>query len=227
MRDNKAYRREENKKASEEAHRKDREIEDFYKGVIHGRPDNILYGYELPQNMNVLEAIQGRVAGVDVTGGQVLIRGRNTILGSTDPLVLVDDVPADVSILSSISVIDVDRIEIIKGPSSSIYGVRGGNGVIAVYTKRGEFMKRGEIDFTLVGYQKPEKFVQGASPVSNNNLHVPYTILWVPELTDYFTATNLLKCKMPAEGKSISLVFFGITVKGVPVSKIITYKYEK
>ena len=32
---------------------------------------------------------------------------------------------------------DVDRIEILKGANASYYGVRGGNGVISIYTKRG------------------------------------------------------------------------------------------
>jgi len=107
---------------------------------------------------SVLEILQGRVPGVMVTGNSVLIRGPSSFLLSTEPLYLVDNVPVDVNAVQSINPLDIDRIEIIKGPKTAIYGSRGANGVIAVFTKRGRFIKKGALDFRMHGYHRAREF---------------------------------------------------------------------
>lgn len=93
---------------------------------------------------NVLEALQGRVAGVEVTrengraGADIdlLVRGQRSLAATNAPLILVDGVPygANVDIDQS----DIESIEILKdAASTAIYGSRGANGVILITTKRG------------------------------------------------------------------------------------------
>ncbi len=43
----------------------------------------------------------------------------------------------DADALLSIPVTEVERVDVLKGASAAIYGMNGGGGVIAVYTKRG------------------------------------------------------------------------------------------
>lgn len=82
-------------------------------------------------------ALQGNVAGVNVSGGKIRIRGTSSITGNTDPLWVIDgiigsssDVPNDDEIAS---------IQVLKdAASAAIYGVRGANGVIVITTKRGQ-----------------------------------------------------------------------------------------
>lgn len=82
-------------------------------------------------------ALQGNVAGVNVSGDKIRIRGTSSITGNTDPLWIIDgiigaaeDVPNDDEIAS---------IQVLKdAASAAIYGVRGANGVIVVTTKRGQ-----------------------------------------------------------------------------------------
>ncbi len=88
-----------------------------------------------------------RLAGVDimeVTGGQteVSIRGFNQRL-SNKTLVLVDGRSVYVDLLGatlwqslSIGVEDIERIEIVRGPGSSLYGADAFNGVINIITKK-------------------------------------------------------------------------------------------
>jgi len=104
---------------------------------LYSRADYTMKGDDLPQNLSVLDALQGRVPGVNIYGG--LGNPRVSIRGAFrgQPLFLLDGIPTDVTMIQSIPMFDVDRIDILKGPSSAIYGGRGGNGVIAVYTKRG------------------------------------------------------------------------------------------
>jgi TonB-dependent SusC/RagA subfamily outer membrane receptor len=127
-------------------------------GIYHS-PDYVLYVDENLQNYNtVLEMIQGRIPGVVVSGNSVQIRGPSSFYGSNEPLFLIDNVPADLSSVQALNPNDIERIEVLKGPSAAIYGVRGGNGVIAIFTRRGRFMIRGKLTFDMLGYHRPSEF---------------------------------------------------------------------
>lgn len=65
-------------------------------------------------------------------------RGELRIRGSTQPpLVVIDGMQAMTADLRSINPADVDQIEVLKGAEASMYGVRGGSGVIVITTKTG------------------------------------------------------------------------------------------
>lgn len=83
-------------------------------------------------NMDVTNVLQGRVAGVNVTNGGIIIRGAASINGS-DPLWIVDGVPGGAPNMN-----DIESLEILKdAASTAIYGARGAGGVILVTTKKG------------------------------------------------------------------------------------------
>ena len=115
---------------------------------------------------NVLQALQGRAAGVHVKqnsgapGGSttVRIRGTNSIQGGNDPLYVIDGFPSYSSNPTMLDVMDIESIEILKDASAiAIYGSRGSNGVIMITTKKGKEGKT-RVDFgTTVGYQKLAK----------------------------------------------------------------------
>lgn len=227
-RDHKAHRTKMAMISKEEFRKQEKELDEFYKDVIHGRPDVILYGDELNENLTVMQAIVGRVPGVHVSGDRIIIRGINTIMGSTDPLLLLDDVPTHVSILKSIYVRDVDRIEFLKGPSASIYGIRGANGVIAVYTKRGEYMIKGQIDFELIGYHNPENYLKYLlSKQLNVVKNVPQTLLWLPSVHIANRDSFEVKLKKPEEGSYIHVSLEGVNQAYKPFSQVFTIYLEE
>src|SRR5690606_16924866 len=89
------------------------------------------------------QLIQGKVAGLSVSapsgdptqGTQISLRGTSSILGGTNPLVLVDGVPAS---LNTVAPEDIESIDVLKdGSATAIYGTRGTNGVIIITTKSG------------------------------------------------------------------------------------------
>ena len=89
---------------------------------------------EFESYSNIYEYIRGRVPGVQVNrDNTIVIRGVSTINSSTEPLYIVDGV--EVPDISYISPKDVKSISVLKDASSSIYGTRGGNGVIIITTK--------------------------------------------------------------------------------------------
>jgi len=100
---------------------------------------------------NPMEAIQGGIAGVQVTsnsgrigdGFNVIIRGANSInKDGSKPLFVVDGVPTDN--IDFLNPQDIARMDVLKDASSAaIYGSRGGSGVIIVTTKSGTNAKAG------------------------------------------------------------------------------------
>lgn len=94
---------------------------------------------------NVAESLQGKVAGVQITGAggpgaqpRILIRGISTVNLNTDPLYVVDGIPMGTSI-NFLSNNEIESMEVLKDASASaIYGSRASNGVILITTKKGK-----------------------------------------------------------------------------------------
>jgi TonB-dependent SusC/RagA subfamily outer membrane receptor len=89
---------------------------------------------EVPSN-NVLDAVQGKIAGADITrssgqagaGVNITIRGNRSIGGNNSPLIIVDGV--QYGDLADINSNDIESMEVLKDASSiAIYGSRGANG---------------------------------------------------------------------------------------------------
>jgi TonB-linked SusC/RagA family outer membrane protein len=93
---------------------------------------------------NPMRAIQGRVAGVTVTGdghpgagATIRIRGIGT-MNDNDPLYIIDGVPTKTGI-QQLNPADIESMQVLKDASAaSIYGSRAANGVIIITTKRGK-----------------------------------------------------------------------------------------
>lgn len=100
--------------------------------------------------------------GVSAGGNPISIRGRNTIYGDADPLIVIDNFPFEGDI-GSINPNDVESITILKdAAAASIWGSRAGNGVIVITTKRGKSNKRPQISFisNATVSEKPNIFYQ-------------------------------------------------------------------
>ena len=93
---------------------------------------------------SLADLLIGRVAGVHVTqtehGIAVRIRGAVAIHGSTAPLYVIDGMPIDpgpAGALAGLSPQEIESIEVLKDAiDTTMYGVRGANGVILITTKR-------------------------------------------------------------------------------------------
>lgn len=99
-------------------------------------------------NANVLQSLQGQIAGVNISAGSgqpgatptIIIRGVGSIHGSTDPLFVIDGMPVDATIFRTLNPNDIKTFTTLKdAAATSIYGNRGANGVIVITTKRGSY----------------------------------------------------------------------------------------
>ena len=84
--------------------------------------------------MSVLQVLQGRVAGLTISGNppnmSVQIRGQGT------PIFILDGMKVDVDVISNLSSVDIESVEVFKGAEAAIFGSTGG--AIAIYTKRAD-----------------------------------------------------------------------------------------
>lgn len=211
----------------EEKKKKEEEKDPFYKennkyNRIHSEPNDVIIVDEsMSHYQNIAQLIQGRVPGVNVSGNNISIRGRNSFYGSNEALYILDGIPVDQSAALSIPVSDIDRIEILKGPEAAIYGSRGGNGVIVIFTKRGKFMIKGVLEFDMLAYASPTKFyspdysLQPQLMLEDDRT----TLLWIPMLhTNEKGMAKFDFYSSDIEGNYI-IIMEGIGKNGVPVYK--------
>ena len=93
---------------------------------------------------DAMEALQGKVAGMDITktSGElgssvnILLRGARSIYGSNSPLFVIDGF---IGSYDQVNPSDIESIDVLKDASSTaIYGSAGANGVVIITTKRGK-----------------------------------------------------------------------------------------
>jgi len=116
------------------------------------------------REVNVVNSLQGKVAGVQITGSsnlggssRIVIRGAGSITGNNQPLFVVDGVPLDNAnhtnddqdrgaggydygnAIQDLNPDDIESINVLKGPTAAaLYGNRAANGAIIITTKKGK-----------------------------------------------------------------------------------------
>jgi hypothetical protein len=133
---------------------------------IYDQADQVIEVPEIEASFgNILEFLTGKVAGLDISGDQVTIRGTSNFDNNSTPLFLIDGLPvttgnfsgipeevgrnveissaelrnSSVDKIKSIPLGDIEKVEILKSPQNlALFGTEGANGVIAIYTRKGK-----------------------------------------------------------------------------------------
>ena len=97
-------------------------------------------------NPNVIQSLAGKVSGLQVStiangvnsSTRIELRGKRSISGSNEALVVIDGAISSAGVLSQLPPEVVENVNVIKGAQgAALYGEQGANGVIIVTTKRG------------------------------------------------------------------------------------------
>ena len=156
---------------------------------------------------NLLQGLAGKTSGVLITQSAgdpgasafIQIRGQNTILGNSSPLIIVDGIPISNSTfagntgtvggttsgvvqqsrLNDIPAADIESMTVLKGAAAAaVWGSGAANGVIVIKTKNGasgssrfsvNFDSSTSFDFVNVEHEKQGVFGQGRGGVWNSN----------------------------------------------------------
>jgi TonB-linked SusC/RagA family outer membrane protein len=107
---------------------------------------------------NLVNALAGRIAGVNIVNGsnsiggssKIVIRGETSLAGTNQPLFVVDGIPISNAVSTArnvdygngageINPDDIETITVLKGPTAAaLYGSRASNGVVLITTKKGK-----------------------------------------------------------------------------------------
>jgi hypothetical protein len=186
---------------------------------IYGEPDNVLkikeddYTYE-----NILDYLDNKVAGIVISGESISIRGGKTPLFLLDGIKVESEMVGDLIFHAHMS--DIDKIEIIKsGSGMAAFGSQGADGVIAVYTKKGDISReynryvKGRIIITVNGFKPPAQFYSPRyTPETIRDPRPDYrpTLYWEPEISlkngkadiEFYTSDELAYYTVILEGIS-------------------------
>jgi len=171
--------------------------------------------------VTLTNGLQAKAAGVQVTtnsgmpgaGLRVRVRGTGSISANSEPLYVIDGIPAEQGSSSSdpksnpLMSIDVDGIEsidVLKDASATaIYGARGANGVVLITTRRGQADRSRVTVETSYGFQRLAKripvltgpeFMQFANEAAANaGLAQPYTAAQIAAAPTYNYPSMMLR----------------------------------
>ena len=133
-----------------------------------GSDDILTTKSENPQNM-----LTGKIPGLRVwqkSAEPGTYSASFDIRGMGSPLVIIDGVPRSVQEFQRLNASDIDNVSVLKDASAAIYGVRAGNGVVLVTTKKGS---------------------EGKAKVNYSGSFTFQTPSKMPELTDVYDAMTL------------------------------------
>ena len=97
---------------------------------------------------NIMDNLEGRVAGLSTYNGKMTIRGTSSLYAETQPLLVVDGLPIEGSI-DDLNPYDIESVNVLKdAAANAIYGARASNGVIVITTKNAKKAGKVDIDFS-------------------------------------------------------------------------------
>jgi len=159
------------------------------KSDLTGSSSRVSLGEKIaPANTNLLQALSGVTAGVNIQGSglsgsepNLSIRGQTSLSASDRPLIVRDGIIYNGDI-SDINISDVESVDILKDASSAaVYGSRSANGVMLITTKKGKSEKP-SVSFNMsYGYQD----------MTNNPMRVMNGDEYAVRLVDYYYQQNL------------------------------------
>jgi hypothetical protein len=181
---------------------------------------------------NIIDFMTGKVPGVDISDNVVKIRGTGTFGADAVPLFLVDGIPvvpnktfnfpdgnlpeaSDVMVetdnvqmvnaVKAIPLSDIDKVEVLKSAQNmSVFGTKGSNGVIAIYTRRGELLSKkdpvkGIIESKIAGYSVYKSFYVPSYNRGNAAVNSGTLLYWNPQL---ITKNGVAEIKFPVTSLS-------------------------
>tara|TARA_R110002094_G_scaffold28299_1_gene41286 strand:+ start:91 stop:906 length:816 start_codon:yes stop_codon:yes gene_type:complete len=124
--------------------------------------------------------------------------------------------------IATMDTYSVERVEILKGPSAAIYGSRGANGVILIYTKRGgsKFIAPAiSPDFTVMGHAPERVFYSPKyNVVSDENSGPDHraTLYWNPSFKTDKNGNARLQFYNSDSANQIQVDIEGLSPYGTP-----------
>jgi len=198
---------------------RDERSRDVERASIHGKPDAYV-------NVDDNNPVHLAMFSVGEAVGKLLgvvgpIRGRGSF-GDTKPLYLVDGMYVDESTAMGLDLRMVSRIELLKNAETAIYGARGANGVIAVYTRKGAqaLPPTPTSPATVYGYVTPKEYYTPRYELPQEKEHTDRrdVLYWQPLGQSGADGLGRLSFPLSDTARRLRIEVQGLTSEGVPMS---------
>lgn len=162
-----------------------------------------------------------KIPGVTVLGDRILIRGVGSLNGNTSPAIYVDGIQSNIS-LFNLNVLDIERVEVVKRVDA-VFGFRGANGVILVYTKRG-FKPKPAITpkFKISGFAEEKQFYTPKYEVDVNK-NDNATLYWNPLITTDKNGNATVNFHNMSNAKKVQVAIEALSYFGEPGAYLKTF----
>ncbi|MDF3078908.1 MAG: TonB-dependent receptor [Sphingobacteriaceae bacterium] len=198
-----------------------------------GNADAVIKAEDLQTCVDLSQCLQGRVAGLIVSGGVAYLTRSRSLSGPIPMQIILDGMNVGSDMLSSINPQDVETIEVLKsGAYTAIYGMQGGGGVLVITTKSGKantsYAKYapGVITYSPQGYYLSRQFYSPNYDNPKENTLRPdlrTTVYWNPNFVsskEGKISFNFFTADSPGTYRA---VIEGLDVNGTLGRKAITF----
>ncbi len=185
--------------------------------TMYGDVDQVIYFDDIrDQYHRVIDVLETRVRGLSIEGGRILLRGPSSIIFNNEPLFLVDEQVVTRGQFLNTNIREIDRLTVISGPQAAIFGSRGSNGALLIYTRRGDRHSYESFEYLLQGFHQPaETFESKIFTEGHQALEVSRTIHWQPKVESDDGKTIRLQLPANESGRHTILYIEGLNKKGV------------
>ncbi|HEY0656414.1 MAG TPA: carboxypeptidase-like regulatory domain-containing protein [Chryseosolibacter sp.] len=180
--------------------------------------------------VDLMAIFRGRIPRVRVSWmmDEMGILQEYLMIGTSVPMVVIDGVAMEgaqaMRMVKSISIQDVERIEVLPGSSASLYGTRGMNGVVIILTRtqhgtfnagdRTKFSTRDFSMFPIQGFSSFKPFQQSSGEHSSS----ASTVYWHPYLLLNAGQSSKVSFKASSRSSRYLVSIRGFTRDGAPVA---------
>ena len=200
-------------------------------------PDATLYTKDTHESGLTLMDFVARFSGVTVTGSfpyiTVSVRGGGAPLWVLNGNPVITGVgqlrPSVPGQIASMDILNVERVELLKGPSAAIWGSRGGDGVFLVYTKRGGSETLDPAispSFSIFGHAAKREFYSPKYDANFEGQDVPdyrATLYWNPSFTTDRNGNAQLIFYNSDNAKQFQVAIEGLSEYGTPGAYLKTF----
>lgn len=195
--------------------------------ALYLEPSYVVDFYDLVPTGDFLSMLKSMVPGG-------LTRGRTSLTKAPQPLFLIDGNPTELDTTGFQDVLDIDIynidfVDILKGPSAAIYGSRGSNGVVAIYTKGGTEGqeepnigdRKGIVSFIHPGYSRAREFYEPKYVTykpEHQKTDYRSTLCWKPDIKMNSNGKANIEFYAADISTTYRVELEGITSDGIPIT---------
>ena len=187
--------------------------------IYSSSADNVINSERLEDLMGLgILDILATIPGIEINGQEISIRGAG------QPLYVIDGIETDrIDDILYLNTSDIEGIYVFKGVSATMFGSKGGNGVIAITLKKGAVRTTSLPSSSMMhvkplGFQKPTEFYVPKYDVDSVRMlpkaDLRTTIYWNPKLTTDLTGNMKINFFTADAANDYNIILEGIGKNG-------------